>query len=335
MEYLAQYGMFLAKSITVIFSVVIALAAMISISSKGKNSAKGLNITNLSEAFTETRDKLQQALLGDKAFKKMRAISQKEDKKTDKQEKRNMFVIDFKGDTDASQVDNLREEVSAVLSVANPHDEVVIRIESPGGVVYGYGLAASQLDRIKSKGIQLTVAVDKVAASGGYMMACVADKIIAAPFSLVGSIGVVAMFPNFNKVLKKLDVDVELFTAGEFKRTVDTLTEITTEGRQKFKEQLVDTHTQFKDHISKYRPALDINTVSTGEVWSGHFAVDAGLVDEIMTSDEYILDSIDTHNVFLIEHRTKKTLSDKFGLAAEGVIKRVVMSLSGQLIQPR
>ena len=148
---------------------------------------------------------------------------------------------------DAHEVESLREEITAIISIANPSkDKVLIRLESGGGVVHGYGLAASQLQRIKSAGIPLSVAIDKVAASGGYMMACVADEILAAPFAIVGSIGVIAQIPNFNKILKKNDVEFEQITAGEFKRTLTLFGENTDKAREKFREEIEQTHDLFK-----------------------------------------------------------------------------------------
>lgn len=332
MDYLAQYGLFLGETITVALAIIFTLVACAAVSKKGGASDTSLEITNLSEDFIETRNNFQRELLGDKAFKKWLASEREHE---DKVEKSNMFVIDFNGDTHASQVDNLREEITAVLSVATPDDEILVRIESPGGVVHGYGLAASQLDRIKRKGIPLTVSADKIAASGGYMMACVADKIIAAPFSIIGSVGVIAMFPNFSKLIKKLDVDWETFTAGEFKRTVDMVSEISPEGRKKFSDDLVAIYEQFKSHITKYRPSLNVNQIATGEVWSGDQALSKGLVDSIQTSDEYIIDAIGERNVFLIELKTKKKFFERLGLFAEGAIKRMASSLSNELTRPR
>ena len=170
-----------------------------------------------------------------------------------------IFVLDFKGDLQASAVNRLAGEIDAVLSIARPDaDEVVLRLESPGGTVTGYGLAAARLQRLRGARVRLTVCVDQVAASGGYMMAAVADRLIAAPFALVGSIGVVAQVPNLNRILKKNDIDVEVMTAGEFKRSVSLLGEITPEGRQHFQGKLEETHDAFKGLIAELRPKLAI-----------------------------------------------------------------------------
>lgn len=204
-----------------------------------------------------------------------------------------------------------------MLSQAKPEDEVVVRLESAGGMVHSYGLAASQLDRIKQQGIPLTVCVDKVAASGGYMMACVADKILAAPFSMIGSIGVVAQLPNFNRLLKKHDVDVELHTAGEYKRTLTMFGENTEQGREKFVEDLEEIHEIFKEFVKNHRESVDINAISTGKVWLGTHAKNVSLVDEIKTSDEYLVDRSKDANIYLVRFVYHKSLPEKMGLAAE------------------
>lgn len=227
-------------------------------------------------------------------------------------------MLDFKGSMDAHEVSALREEVTAVLAAFKPQDQVVVRLESPGGVVHGYGLAASQLQRLRDKQIPLTVTVDKVAASGGYMMACVADKIVSAPFAIVGSIGVVAQIPNFNRFLKGKDIDIELHTAGQYKRTLTLLGENTEEGRQKFREDLNETHHLFKHFVQQMRPVLDIEQVATGEHWYGQQALEKGLVDEINTSDDVILRLMDGYEVFNVRFMQRKKLMDRFtGSAAE------------------
>ncbi len=236
----------------------------------------------------------------------------------DNSDKPRVWVIDFKGSMDAHEVNALREEVTAVLAVAKPGDRAVVRLESPGGVVHGYGLAASQLQRLRDKNIPLTVTVDKVAASGGYMMACVAEKIIAAPFAIVGSIGVVAQIPNFNRFLKSKDIDIELHTAGQYKRTLTLLGENTEEGRQKFREDLNETHHLFKEFVQRMRPALDIEQVATGEHWYGQQALEKGLVDEINTSDEVILGLMEGREVLNVRYMQRKKLIDRVtGSAAE------------------
>lgn len=212
-----------------------------------------------------------------------------------------------------------------MLAVAKPQDQVVVRLESPGGVVHGYGLAASQLQRLREKQIPLTVAVDKVAASGGYMMACVADKIVAAPFSIIGSIGVVAQIPNFNRFLKSKEIDIELHTAGQYKRTLTLLGENTEEGRQKFREDLNETHHLFKDFVHRMRPALDIDQVATGEHWYGTQAQEKGLVDEVGTSDDLLLNLMEGRELVGVRFTQRKRLLDRFTNSAAESADRLLL----------
>ncbi len=228
-----------------------------------------------------------------------------------------IFVLDFKGDIQASAVENLREEITLILATAKAgRDRVVVRLESPGGMVHGYGLAAAQLVRLRDAGFHLTICVDKVAASGGYMMACIANEIISAPFAVVGSIGVVAQVPNINRLLKEHNVDFELYTAGQYKRTVTMFGENTPEGKAKFEEELQQTHVLFKHFVEKYRPQLNVDKVATGEHWYGQDALDLNLVDKLQTSDEYLLALLPQHDVYVINTRKKATLGEKLGLQA-------------------
>lgn len=228
-----------------------------------------------------------------------------------------IFVLDFKGDIQASAVENLREEITLILATAKAgRDRVVVRLESPGGMVHGYGLAAAQLVRLRDAGFHLTICVDKVAASGGYMMACIANEIISAPFAVVGSIGVVAQVPNFNRLLKEHNVDFELYTAGQYKRTVTMFGENTPEGKAKFEEELQQTHVLFKHFVEKYRPQLNVDKVATGEHWYGQDALDLNLVDKLQTSDEYLLALLPQHDVYVINTRKKQLWVKKLGLQA-------------------
>jgi serine protease SohB len=227
----------------------------------------------------------------------------------------------------------LREEITAILTLASSNDEVLLKLESPGGMVHSYGLASSQLDRLRKKNVPLTVCVDKVAASGGYMMACVADKILAAPFAIIGSIGVVAQIPNFNKLLKKHDVEFEMMTAGEHKRTLTMFGENTDKGREKFAEELEETHQLFKDYVSERRPQVDIDKIATGEIWFGSRALAMSLVDGIQTSDEYLVSRIEQADVFEIAYVVKKTLHQRLGLAAEESADRLLVRWWSRLTQ--
>lgn len=262
-------------------------------------------------AATDTKEdtKLCKKLYG--KLKKEKTANETEEKKADAA----VFVLDFQGDIKASAADKLREEISAILSCAKEGDEVVLRLESAGGQVHGYGMAAAQLERIKSAGLTLTVCVDKVAASGGYMMACVADKIIAAPFAIAGSIGVVSQMPNFYDFLKKHDIHMELFTAGEYKRTVTMFGENDDEDRAKYQAELERIHELFQAHIEKHRPSLDVKKVATGEFWFGSDALTLGLVDELGVSDSYILEKMQNHTVLALHTQQKPTVAEKLGLA--------------------
>lgn len=339
MEFLYEYGLFLAKAITFVVAVIAIITAIAATAIKQKAKKGELEVTDLSEQFEEVEEEIihhllskEQLKLKEKNDKKAAKEKAKADKKQAKSEAEpetpsRVFVIDFKGSIDAKEVSALREEVSAILMVATPEDEVFVRLESGGGMVHGYGLASSQLDRIRQQGIPLTASVDKVAASGGYMMACVANNIISAPFAIVGSIGVIAQVPNFNKLLKKNNVDFEQFTAGEFKRTVTMFGENTEKGREKFVEELEETHELFKSFVGEHRPSLDISKVATGEHWFGLKAKELGLVDSIQTSDDYLHNASKEHKVISIKYVTKKGLTEKFSKAASMSVEHLIGKL--------
>ncbi|HEB27810.1 MAG TPA: protease SohB [Porticoccus sp.] len=328
MEFLSEYGLFLAKAITMVVGLLVVIATIVGLSSKIRKSARGeLEVHRLNEDFEHMGNTLQVAMLNP-AEQKQLAKEQKKEAKLRKKaisDKKRVFLLNFKGDMRASAATNLREEITAVLSQAKSEDEIVVRLESAGGMVHSYGLASSQLDRIKKQGIPLTVCVDKVAASGGYMMACVADKILAAPFSILGSIGVVAQLPNFNRLLKKHDIDVELHTAGEHKRTLTMFGENTDQDREKFVEDLEDTHQLFKDFVGQRRQQVDIDKISTGEIWLGTRAKEKGLVDELMTSDEYLVRLSSDADIYEVKYTHRKSLPEKIGLAAENSTDRLLL----------
>ncbi|MFK8022246.1 MAG: protease SohB [Pseudomonadales bacterium] len=364
LEFIAEYGLFLAKVVTVVVAIIVVIASIASATHREKSQLEGhISVRDLNDKFEGTRDQLRSAIWSEERFKLEHKQQQKEEKRQRKSEKKalkksaskssdsnnetdneistengienkRLFVLDFNGDMQASAVSNLREEISAVLSFASKNDEIVLRLESPGGLVHSYGLAASQLQRIKAREIPLTICVDKVAASGGYMMACLGNKIIAAPFAVLGSIGVVAQIPNFHRVLKKNDVDVEILTAGEYKRTMTMLGENTDAGRSKFVEELEETHDLFKEWVAEHRTQLDVADVATGETWYGTRALKHKLVDEIMTSDDYIAGQIDEAKIFQIRYEEKKSLQQKFGMAAsesmDGLIAKWWQRLSGR-----
>ncbi|ABM24451.1 protease SohB [Shewanella putrefaciens] len=332
MEFLYEYGMFLAKAITIVVAIVAVIIVVLASTVKHKSDKGELRITNLSEELEELKHGLKEELLSKKEFKAYEKQLKIDEKVKDKTEgdtsKGKVFVIDFKGSIDAAEVASLREEISAILAIAEKGDEVVVNVESGGGMVHGYGLASSQLDRLRQADIPLTVCVDKVAASGGYMMACVANKIYAAPFAIVGSIGVVAQLPNFNRLLKKHEIDYEQHTAGDFKRTLTVFGENTDEGRQKFQEELEETHVLFKAFVSKYRPELNLEKVATGEHWYGQQAIELGLVDEILTSDDVVMSLAKDRKVYKLRYQVKKKLADKIAhgasLSVNAIFNRLI-----------
>ncbi|MDD2047505.1 protease SohB [Pseudomonas putida] len=338
MEFLAEYASFLAKTATLVIAILVVLSAIAGLRGKGRRKAGGqLHVDKLNEFYKDLRERLESSLLDKaqlKALRKQQAKAQKQQKKTP-EDKPRVFVLDFDGDIKASATESLRHEITAVLSLATPRDEVVLRLESGGGMVHSYGLASSQLARIRQAGIPLTICIDKVAASGGYMMACIGDKIISAPFAILGSIGVVAQLPNVNRLLKKHDVDFEVFTAGEYKRTVTVFGENTEKGREKFQEDLDVTHQLFKDFVSRYRPQLHIDDVATGEVWLGVAALNKQLVDELKTSDEYLGDRARESNLYHLHYAERKSLQERVGLAASGSIESTLLGLWSKLGQWR
>jgi serine protease SohB len=357
-EFFFSYGLFLAKLLTLLLAVGVLVALIAAVGGRTRSTDRGtIEVTRLNEALEQGREVMHACVLDpadykasvkaknkqDKAEAKARKAAAKRAAKkrgdgttvVDEKRRRRVYLIDFEGDIRASQVSALRREITAVLTLADTYDEVVVRVESGGGTVHGYGLAASQLQRIRDQNVSLTVCVDKVAASGGYLMACVADKIRAAPFALVGSIGVMAQIPNVHRLLKRHDIDVELMTAGEYKRTLTVLGENTDKGREKFLAELEEIHSQFKNFISRFRPQTNIAEVSTGEVWSGEAALARKLVDELGTSDEYIVEACEQADVFRVKYEERKTLPEKFGLAASQAAVKTVEDIAAKALAKR
>ncbi|WP_180083762.1 protease SohB [Acinetobacter sp. YH12157] len=292
-----------------------------------------IRIRHLNARINEQRKKIAQTTA---SKLELLQFSQQLSKEARLRKKNNqkIYVLDFKGDMAASAVENLREEITLILATAKAgRDRVVVRLESPGGMVHGYGLAAAQLVRLRDAGFHLTICVDKVAASGGYMMACIANEIISAPFAIVGSIGVVAQVPNFNRLLKQHNIDFELYTAGQYKRTVTMFGENTEEGKAKFEEELQQTHSLFKHFVEKYRPQLNVEKVATGEHWYGQDASDLNLVDKLQTSDEYLLGLLPQHDVYVIETRKKPTLGEKLGLQAASIADAVIPAVMNKVME--
>ncbi len=333
MEFLAELGVFTGKVAVLVLAVAMLLILFFALLSRARGSKPLLDVENLNKKYDRLARTLRNGVLTGKALK----LDQKAEKKKAKaesqasdEEKKRIYVLGFDGDVRASHVENLREEITAILTMARPAvDEVVVLLESPGGMAHAYGLAATQLMRIRGAGVTLTVVVDKIAASGGYMMACTANRILAAPFAVIGSIGVVAQIPNFNRLLKKHDIDFQEMTAGEFKRTVSMFGEITEKGRQKAQEDIEDLHHLFKLFVKENRPQLDLSQVSTGEIWFGRRALDLNLVDELISSDDYLFRQRDTAQIFKVELHGSKKWTEKLAQNMAKVARRTIENLSG------
>ncbi len=331
MEYLAEYGLFFAKTITIVIAFLIPVMVIAAIAARQRQHQKEhLEVNNINRRYEAMSNAIDSVQLPKKVYKERMKKQKKDRKSSDKKDteesenRKRIFVFNFEGDIEASEIDRLREEITSVLTIAEAPDEVVVKLESRGGVVHGYGLAASQLKRIKDQEIQLTVSVDKVAASGGYLMACVADKIIAAPFAVVGSVGVLAQIPNFHRALEKHNVDWQEYTAGEYKRTVGMFSEPTEKGKAKFMEELEDVHSLFKEFVHLNRPEVDVDQISTGEHWYGTRALDLKLVDELRTSDDYLLEASKTSDIYEVTFVRKEPLSDRFKPAFAGLLGSIL-----------
>ena len=380
MEYLIQYGMFLAKAATIVVAIVLVIGAIAAAGNRQRRASKRgeIVIERLNDHLEDLHDAVREEVIDPATLKldnKARSKREKEEAKaetkrakaeakdkakgkakekakpkdgssqganaaipenkslTDTQlddapsRRKRVYVLDFDGDVAAEEVSSLREEITTVLSIAEPCDEIILKLESPGGMVHAYGLAASQLQRIKDAKIPLTICVDKVAASGGYMMACLADKLVAAPFAIIGSIGVVVQLPNFHKILKKNEVDYEVISAGEYKRTLSTFGEITDKGRAKVQEDVENIHEIFKQWVKSHRPIVDVSRVATGETWVGMQAKERYLVDELNTSDDVLVRACKDADVFEVNYKFRQTLQDKLGAAVEAGVARATNKL--------
>lgn len=368
MEYLIQYGMFLAKVATLVVALILVIGAISSVGARHKRPARRgeIVVDCLNEHLEDLHDALRAEVLDKSTLKleqKARARDEKREAKAEKKKAKRLaketnpvpgeadgdsaaqvdaaaakpvdrreriYVLNFDGDVAAEGVDSLREEITAILSIAESCDRVILKLESPGGMVHAYGLAASQLQRIKDAKIPLTICVDKVAASGGYMMACLADRLVAAPFAIIGSIGVVVQLPNFHRVLQKNEVDYEVISAGEFKRTLSTFGEITEKGRAKVQEDVETIHDIFKQWVKGHRPSVDVSAVATGETWVAMQAKERYLVDEINTSDEVLVRACKNADVYEVSYRIKQSLQEKIGAVVEQGLARVATRLLAQ-----
>jgi serine protease SohB len=325
-EFLASYGLFLAELATLGLLVVSAIVLGASLRRRGHG--EGLVVEHLNRRFEESADALKLAIEGKTRYKKEIKARHKARKRQDKARgheksgKPRVFVLDFKGDLRATAAASLREEVSAVLQVAQPHERVVVRLENSGGTVHEHGFAASQLARLKQHGLEVVVAVDKVAASGGYLMACVADRIIAAPFAIVGSIGVLAQLPNFHRLLEEQGVDFEQVMAGRYKRTLTMFGKNTDEGRAKLQQEVEDIHELFKNQVREHRPQVDIERVATGEHWYGVRALELKLVDELKTSDDLLREAAHDHDLYHLSYKRRRNWQERVLGGAESLLAR-------------
>jgi len=343
LAFLSEYGLFLLKTITLIAGILFLFAGLIALGQRRRHEPEGhIEVEDLGDRFQGFEDDIKSSIFSEhelKAWQKEEKRKEKAERKAAKKKgddeapRKRIFVLDFDGDIRASAVDYMREEISAILTLATKDDEVLLRLDSGGGMVHTYGLAASQLQRLINAGIGLTVSVDKVAASGGYMMACIAPNIIAAPFAIIGSIGVMAQLPNFHRLLKKHEIDVELHTAGEFKRTLTMLGENTEKGRRKFVEELEETHQLFKQHVGQHRPQIDIDNIATGEVWYGIQAVEKKLIDAVQTSDEYLMARRQDCDLYRIEYVEKKHWQDRISHVLETSTDRIASRWLQRLTQ--
>lgn len=341
MEFLSQYGLFLAQAVTIVVAILVVVGFVVAMGVKQRPAAEHghIEVNNLNRRYDEMERTLQDAVLDEPSLKALYKQQKKDDKQKQKQEqkarkdglferRKRVFVLRFNGDIKAEQVSRLREEVTAVLTIAEAgRDEVLVDVESTGGMVHAYGFAASQLQRIRAAGIELTVSVDKVAASGGYMMACIAGKILAAPFAILGSIGVMATLPNFHRLLKKHDVDYDVVAAGEYKATVSMFGEITEKGKTKFRQEMEDVHVLFKQFVVAHRPQLAIEEIATGEIWYGSQALERKLVDEIIDSDSYLLGLRRDADLYEVRYAEKKTIQQRLGLLVQHGISTAMASL--------
>ncbi|QTS84028.1 protease SohB [Coxiella endosymbiont of Amblyomma nuttalli] len=327
MEFLISYGLFLIKLLSVVITILVIFFAFFGFMIHAKGKFKGkLDIYKLNDKYEAYYRTLSQAIKK-KNGPRLQLKQQKREKKAQlesKKPKKRIFVLNFHGDVRASNVVALCEEITALLTVARKKDEVLVRLESSGGMVHSYGLAASQLQRIKEANIRLVVAVDKIAASGGYLMACVADHIIAAPFAAIGSIGVLARLPNFHRFLQKKSIDFEQITAGEYKRTLTLFGENTDKDREKVRQEVEEIHALFKTFIKQHRKVVDIDRVATGECWLASQAIHLKLVDELKTSDDYLLTASQQYVLFEMQYKLKRPLGKRLSQSVGQIYDRLV-----------
>lgn len=349
MEFLSAYGLFLAKTLTLVVAIAFLFVVILANAARHRNEGKDkghIQVTKLNEELEHLKGDIRHGILDEdilKAEEKAERKKEKADKKARRKageagageaEPKRVFVLDFDGDTRASEVEDLRHLITGVLTLARPGiDEVLLRLESPGGMVHSYGLAASQLARLRKHGIALTICVDRVAASGGYMMACIANTLVAAPFAYIGSIGVLVQLPNVHRLLKDNKIDYEMVTAGEYKRTLTTFGENTDKDREKVQEEVDDMHSLFKDFIHTWRPTLNLAEVATGEVWTGTQALAKGLIDTVDTSDEWLCARCAEADVYHLSWEQKRRLAERLHSLFEGTAERSLRKVLENTLQ--
>lgn len=327
MEFLQDYALFLAKGLTVVALTLVVLATIAAMSQRNRGRDEQLTVRHLNQRYRNMERLLRLRVQGWRALRRFTRETRRQRRKAaqDQPEAPRVYVLRFHGDIRASRVENLREEVSAVLTLARGGtDRIVLCLESAGGLVPSYGLAAAQLARLRDAGLELTVAVDRVAASGGYLMAAIGHRIMAAPFAVVGSIGVVAQIPNIHRLLRRHDVDIELLTAGQHKRTLTILGKNTPEGRAKFQQELEETHGLFKAYLQRFRPQLDLDNLATGEHWYGEQALELKLVDELRTSDDLLMALAREHELYEVSYHRRQPMSRRIGIAFEQALERLL-----------
>ncbi|SFX10646.1 serine protease SohB [Marinospirillum alkaliphilum DSM 21637] len=335
MELLGEYLVFLLKTLTLLAGLGLLVVILVSVQ-RSRMQQEQLEVESLNEHHEAMQDALQEQWLDAKAFKQMLKAKHKKDKQQQQEraERPRVFVLDFKGDLDAGRAPLLGREISLLLALLRPQDEVVVRLESAGGFVHSYGHAAAQLQRLRERDIRLTVCVDRVAASGGYMMACTAHTLLATPFAVIGSIGVVAELPNFHRLLKSHEVDYEVLTAGEYKRTLTLFGENTEEGRSKFLQDLEQAHQLFKSWVQGCRPQLNIDQVAKGEVWYGEQALALQLVDRLCTSEAYLLERMQEAEVFKVQLKKREPLAERIAGQAAAVLEKRLLAWWPKLQAP-
>lgn len=309
MDFFVDLAAFLIKAGILAAASVFVLGSLIGMIRRARMDPgqDHLRVTYLNEELADHSLSILNAMMPPKAFKKL-ARRQQQELGVKSRTRPKTFILDFFGDLAASSVDALRQQINALLLVLEEKDEVLVRLESSGGKAHAYGFAAAQLGRLKGENRRLVVSIDRVAASGGYMMACVADHIIAAPFALVGSIGVLAMVPNFHRLLQQFNVDYDEFAVGENKKNISLLGANTEEGKQKFIQDMEEFHRDFKGFVAEHRPAVKIDEAADGDVWYGEKARTLGLVDELKTSDDFLLERIKERDLFRVEFVESKPL---------------------------